>query len=83
MKSFQKADFQYLKASRLFIFWFARKRNALKKLMKFMFQPPKADDLHTILYTSGTTGLPKGAMLTHKNFVSNISGVSALGKTVS
>jgi len=44
------------------------------------FVPPKADDLHTILYTSGTTGLPKGAMLTHKNFVSNISGVSALGK---
>lgn len=28
-------------------------------------------DLAVILYTSGTTGFPKGAMLTHRNLVSN------------
>lgn len=30
-----------------------------------------SDDLAAILYTSGTTGLPKGAMLTHGNLLSN------------
>lgn len=40
------------------------------------------DDVATILYTSGTTGNPKGAMLTHKNLLSNAkSCVDALSAT--
>ena len=30
------------------------------------------DDIVTIVYTSGTTGRPKGVMLTHRNVVSNV-----------
>src|SRR5699024_8682870 len=32
------------------------------------------DDLLTIINTSGTTGKPKGVMLTHGNIISNIEG---------
>lgn len=33
------------------------------------------DDIVTILYTSGSTGLPKGVMLSHRNIVHNIKAV--------
>jgi long-chain acyl-CoA synthetase len=33
---------------------------------------PQADDLVTVVYTSGTTGEPKGTMLSHGNILSNV-----------
>jgi long-chain acyl-CoA synthetase len=40
----------------------------------------KREDIATIVYTSGTTGEPKGAMLTHDNILSNIEACCHLIK---
>ena len=38
--------------------------------------PIHPDDLAEIMFTSGTTGDPKGVMLTHRNLTANIEGIS-------
>ncbi|CAB9515144.1 chain acyl-CoA synthetase 7, peroxisomal [Seminavis robusta] len=37
--------------------------------------PPSPNDIATFCYTSGTTGNPKGAMLTHQSLISAMAGI--------
>jgi long-chain acyl-CoA synthetase len=39
---------------------------------------PAEDDLAALVYTSGTTGKPKGVMLTHRNVMSNVRSIVSL-----
>jgi long-chain acyl-CoA synthetase len=41
-------------------------------------QLPKAKDLACIMYTSGSTGNPKGVMLTHGNIIAGVAGVNSV-----
>ena len=40
--------------------------------------PPKPEDLCCIMYTSGSTGAPKGVLLTHRNVLAAIAGVDVI-----
>jgi acyl-[acyl-carrier-protein]-phospholipid O-acyltransferase/long-chain-fatty-acid--[acyl-carrier-protein] ligase len=41
-------------------------------------QPGTLDDLATVIFSSGSTGEPKGVMLTHYNLISNAMGLGQL-----
>ncbi|OKO86049.1 AMP-dependent synthetase [Bradyrhizobium sp. NAS80.1] len=53
--------------------WLVTAPGATAPLPDVAVQP---DDLATIVYTSGTTGRPKGVMLSHGNIVANVKAVA-------
>ncbi|MCK5537060.1 MAG: long-chain fatty acid--CoA ligase, partial [Bacteroidales bacterium] len=54
-----------------------RKSKYEKKVLE-LYDSLKEDEMCSLIYTSGTTGLPKGVMLSHKNFLSNVQAAAKL-----
>ncbi len=50
---------------------------ALGKAEAFTEAPVEPNDVAFLQYTGGTTGVPKGAMLTHRNLIANLQQVHA------
>ncbi|NHJ22131.1 MAG: 4-coumarate--CoA ligase family protein [Candidatus Lokiarchaeota archaeon] len=58
------------------LIWSELMKNTKPNPPEYDFNPK--EDLAALMYTSGTTGLPKGTMLTHYNMVSNVAQASPM-----
>jgi acyl-CoA synthetase (AMP-forming)/AMP-acid ligase II len=66
----------------MFVYGEADDATPFASLLQAVGEPPEVaidptEDVVVLPYSSGTTGLPKGVMLTHRNLVANICQVSA------
>ena len=55
----------------------------LEEESRFLPRPYSSDDVALLQYTSGSTSLPKGVMITHKNIMANLEAITHLMEVTS
>jgi long-chain acyl-CoA synthetase len=66
----------------VFYFWQLVDSVKLEEILDYSQFSVEPDQCFTFSYTSGTTGPPKGAMLSQKNFLSFIAGLQIANKNL-
>jgi acyl-[acyl-carrier-protein]-phospholipid O-acyltransferase/long-chain-fatty-acid--[acyl-carrier-protein] ligase len=49
-----------------------------RAINRLFVEPPNGDGLATVIFSSGSTGVPKGVMLTHRNILANVDSIGQL-----